>query len=204
MVIGGDDRGQAHTLEGVVAALLLLSSLVFALQSTAVTPLSASTSSQHIENQQQSMADGVLTIAQEEGALLDAVVYWDENSETFHGIGGGGYANDADYPPGFAFGELLAESFSERGIAYDVRIRYRTTEGEERERRLVYRGVPSDNAVTVSRVLTVYNDTRLVEADGSADTLTVNESAANFYMPPSSRGAGVYNTVRIELTVWRM
>jgi hypothetical protein len=200
----GGGRGQAHTLEGVVAALLLLASLVFALQSTAVTPLSASTSSQHIENQQQSMADGVISIAEEEGELLTAVVYWDESTESLHGIGGGGYANDGDYPSGFVLGDLLTESFSERGIAYNVWIQYRTPSGEQRERRLAYRGVPSDNAVTVSRVFTIYDDTPLAEADGTADSLTVSDAGANFYMPDSSPSTGTYNTVRVELTVWRM
>lgn len=199
-----DGRGQAHTLEGVVAGLLLLSSLVFALQSTAVTPLSASTSSQHIENQQESMADGVLSIAERDDGLLTAVVYWDETAEAWHGIGGGGYANDGDYPADFVLGELLTDSFSERGIAYNVWIQYRTADGSERERRLAYRGVPSDNAVTVSRVLTVYDDTPLAEADGSDDTLTVSDAGANFYMPDASPSTGTYNTVRIELTVWRM
>jgi len=200
----GGGRGQAHTLEGVVAALLLLASLVFALQSTAVTPLSASTSSQHIENQQESMADGVLSIAAEEGELLTAVVYWDESTESLHDIGGGGYANDGDYPSGFVLGDLLTESFSERGIAYNVWIQYRTPSGEQRERRLAYRGVPSDNAVTVSRVFTVYDDTPLAEADGTDDSLTVSDPGANFYMPDSSPSTDTYNTVRIELTVWRM
>jgi len=199
-----DGRGQAHSLEGVVAALLLLSSLVFALQSTAVTPLSASTSSQHIENQQASMADGVLSIAERDDELLTAVVYWDETNETWHGIGGGGYANDGEYPAGFVLGDLLTDSFSERGIAYNVRIQYRTAAGAERERRLAYRGVPSDNAITVSRVFTVYDDTPLAEQDGSEDTLTVSDPAANFYMPDATPSSGVYNTVRVELTVWRM
>ncbi|MFC7226282.1 hypothetical protein N0B31_02620 [Salinirubellus salinus] len=201
---GRRGRGQAHTLEGVVAALLLLASLVFALQSTAVTPLSASTSSQHIENQEQSMADGVLSIAEDDGDLLAAVVYWDETTESLHGIGGGGYANDGDYPAGFVLGDLLTESFSERGIAYNVFVQYRTADGAQRERRLVYRGVPSDNAVTASRVLTVYDDTPLAEADGSDDTLTVSDPGANFYMPDASPSTGTYNTVRVELTVWRM
>ena len=197
-------RGQAHTLEGVVAALLLLTSLVFALQSTAVTPLSASTSSQHIENQEESMADGVLSIAESEGTLLETVVYWNESTERFHASGGRGYSNDADFPSGFEIGDLFESSFSDRGIAYNVDVVYQDEEGETLERRLVYRGVPSDNAVTVSRVLTVYDDTALLERDGSADTLTVDDSLANFYMPDAAPDSPVYNTVRIELTVWRM
>lgn len=204
MLGSGGSRGQAHSLEGVVAAMLLLTSLVFALQSTAVTPLSASTSSQHIENQEESMADGVLSIAEADDVLYDTVVYWDESEERFHGSGGRGYSNDADFPDAFPMGDLFESSFSDRGIAYNVNVVYQTPDGEPFERRLVYRGVPSDNAVTVSRVLTLYDDTRLLEEDGTADSLSVSDSTANFYMPDASPESAVYNTVRVELTVWRM
>ena len=72
-------RGQIYTLEAVIAAVLLVSSLVFALQVTAVTPLSASTSNQHIENQQRASASGVLTAAEEAGILQDAVLFWNDS-----------------------------------------------------------------------------------------------------------------------------
>lgn len=67
-------RGQAHTLEAFAAALLLISGLIFALQATAVTPLSASTSNQHIQNQQQLIASDILTTSAENETLQDALL----------------------------------------------------------------------------------------------------------------------------------
>jgi len=60
-----DDRAQAHTLEAFAAAILLVAALTFALQATAVTPLSASTSNQHIENQQRAVATDLLATSAE-------------------------------------------------------------------------------------------------------------------------------------------
>lgn len=98
-------RAQVHTLESIVAGLLLMASVVFALQMTAVTPLSASTSSQHIENQQQASAEGVLAAAAESGALRRAVLYWDEQEGTFNGTTDG-TAYTVNAPPN-DFGTML-------------------------------------------------------------------------------------------------
>ncbi|MFC7173351.1 hypothetical protein ACFQL0_08225 [Haloplanus litoreus] len=89
-------RAQAHTLEAITAGMIVLASVVFALQVTAVTPLSASTASQHIENQQEASAAGVLDAARESGALHAAVRHWDETNGSLHGAGGGAYTTDAE------------------------------------------------------------------------------------------------------------
>lgn len=54
-------RGQIHVLEAIIAASLVLGAIIFALQATAITPLTVSSSDQHIETQNQKMATGVLT-----------------------------------------------------------------------------------------------------------------------------------------------
>ena len=79
-----DDRGQAHTVEAFIAALLLVSGLLFAMQATAVTPLSASTSNQHIENQQRALAGDLLSTAAADGSLTEAVLYWNATNRSFH------------------------------------------------------------------------------------------------------------------------
>ena len=84
-------RGQAHTLEAVVAALIVLAGIGFALQLTAVTPLSASTSSQHLENQLKATGQGVLASTAASGDLGRAVRYWNGSTEQFHG------ADNEDY-----------------------------------------------------------------------------------------------------------
>ncbi|WP_435195409.1 DUF7288 family protein [Natronomonas sp. EA1] len=202
------DRGQAHTLEGIIATIVLLSSLVYALQVTAVTPLSASTASQHIENQQQETARGFLAATEESGALREALLYYDSvGDEGFHGTGRRtAYVNDADFPAGFRFGTALAETFTQRGVAINVFLYHETGPGElSSPRPLVYRGAPSDNAVTASRLVTIYDDDVLLNADGTRSGTTVETAAANGrYFTTYNAPGDVYNVVRVEVVVWRM
>ena len=194
-------RGQIYTLEAVIAAVLLVSSLVFALQVTAVTPLSASTSNQHIENQQRASASGVLTAAQEAGALKDAVLFWNDSdsAKRYHGAGRREYYT-SDYPPN-EFGNITERAFAGRGLAVNIRI-YPYANSTDTTR-LVYRGEPSDNAVSASRTVTIYDDDNLTAPPSNQTTVT---DADNFdeAVPGDSSGNSVYNVVRVEVTVWRM
>lgn len=201
------DRGQAHTLEGVVAAILLLSSLTFALQVTAVTPLSASTSSQHIENQMQSTSEGVLAVAAEDDHLKDAVLYWgDEDGDdvyTFHDASDVYYENGA---PENEFGETLSTAFGGRSIAYNVYVSYQSGTGSWITQRMVYRGRPSDNAVSASRTVTLYDSDCMLDSNNETTSRCLtpgSDARENFYAPDIS-GNGLYNVVRVEVVAWRM
>ena len=189
-------RGQIYTLEAVIAAVLLVSSLVFALQVTAVTTLSASTSNQHIENQQRASASGVLTAAEEAGVLQDAVLFWNDSAEKYHDAGQLGYYT-SDYPPN-EFGNITERAFAGRGLAVNVLV---YPGDNEDATRLVYRGEPSDNAVSASRAVTIYDDDELTAPGPSPKA---NASSFDEAVPKDSTGNNVYNVVRVEVTVWRM
>ena len=190
-------RGQAYTLEAVIASLLLVSSLVFALQVTAVTPLSASTSNQHIENQQRASASGVLTAAQEAGVLKDAVLYWNDSAEEYDDAERLTYYTNS-YPPN-EFGNITERAFDGRGLAVNVLVYH--NESEEPSR-MVYRGEPSDNAVSASRTVTIYDDDDLTAPDATKTAGSANNFAD--VVPEDASGNSVYNVVRVEVTVWRM
>jgi hypothetical protein len=196
-------RAQAHTLEAVTAGMILLASVVFALQVTAVTPLSASTSSQHIENQQQSSAVGVLDTARETGALKAAVVHWDDTNGTLHGVSAGAYTTDAEINE-TRLGRMLLDTFQSRGVAFNVYVTYTGDTGTVDRTRFIYRGEPSDNAATATTSLALYDDDPLYDANGTATNTTVagSSSYANF-VPPGS-DTGLYNVVVVEVVVWRM
>jgi len=193
------DRGQAHTLEGVVAALLLLASVIFALQMTTVTPLSASTSSQHIENQQRSVASGVLSAAAERDGLEETVLYWNESDGDFHNTSSIGYYTSD--PPNTTLGGMLSRSFDQEGISYNLYVSFQSPSGKTIQNRVVYRGVPSDNAVSASRTVTLTDDDRLYDHDLRRTNVTLNESSS-FYA--QDVGTGVYNVVRVEVVAWRI
>jgi hypothetical protein len=193
-------RGQAHTLEAIVASLVLLTGLIFALQMTAVTPLSASTSSQHIENQQRAISDGLLATAAERNALKPALLYWDNSTTQYHNASETGLGVYASTPPNNTFGTMLERVFDERGIAYNVYVRFR---GDRSESPIiyVYNGRPSDNAVSASYTLTLTDDDHLYDTDGTRNETTLSEASG---FPVPDRGDNVYNTVRVEVVSWRI
>ena len=196
-----DDRGQAHTLEAFTAALLLVTGLIFATQATAVAPLSASTSNQHVENQVAIAAQDVLSTAGESGDLRAALLYYD----------GGGFvnaSNDGTYtgvpPESHPLHDPLAEAFGDRQIAFDIDVYYpedggNRTGGVE----MVDMGSPSDNAATASARVTLYGDDRF----GADDQYVLSEQgSAEYFAEPADgdRPAVLYTVVEVRITAWQM
>lgn len=202
------ERGQAHTLEAFTAALILLGSLVFALQATAVTPLSASTSSQHIENQQAAMGEGMLAAAAANDSLKESVLYFDDSSGCFHGSTACPSFAYTDGGPPTTFGETLNETFKDRGVATNVNVLYldeadgEAGVGDLEKRRMVNFGDPSDHAVTVRHTITLHDDDVLRDEDGELTETTLAD--ADFYAPNIDENGSVYNVVQVEVVIWRM
>ncbi len=197
-------RGQAHTLEAVVAAMLVLVGIGFALQLTAVTPLSASTSNQHLENQLEATGQGVLASAAESGDLGRAVRYWNGSTRQFHGADNGAYytTNLAEN----AFTRALQEAYGPRNVAYNVYVVYHTDDGTTERQRLVFQGRPSDHAVSASRTVTLTDDDELLDPDGTTNGTTLAEGEG-FYAPDAGTGSdqrALYNHVRVEVVAWRV
>ena len=204
------DRAQIHTLEAFIAALLLVGALLFATQATAVTPLSASTSNQHIENQQQQMADDVLAISADNGVLHDALTYWntsdgqdahfvnaDPDRSTYSSL----LSTEFDHPLAPAFGE----AFDEGVYAYNIDIRYIDEDGGFDSVRMVDMGTPSDNAVTATRSVTLFeNDTIWNDTAANGSTLGSLEYDESFWAPNVDSDGSVYNVVEVRVTIWRM
>ncbi|MEF8914048.1 DUF7288 family protein [Natronomonas sp.] len=210
------ERGQAFTLEAVAATIVIVTSLVFALQVTAVTPLSASTSNQHIENQQQLLGDGLLSAAAENGTLKQSILYWDPDANggegAFHCATGedgeytGGLEDSCNPPvagtpqptPPTAFGAALAESFGP-GVAVNVNVSYGGV-----PQRLQFLGQPTDNAVTATRTVVLYDDDRLVEENGDSGDRLEDLAADEFYVDNQDDSEDVYAVVEVEVVVWRI
>ncbi|UWG51401.1 putative pilin/flagellin [Halalkaliarchaeum sp. AArc-CO] len=195
-------RGQAHTLEAITAALLVLSAVVFALQVTAVTPLTGSTSSQHIENQQTEMAEGLLAAEDRQGTISETLRYWNESNGRFHGATGDGYT--AGGPP-TAFGEALNETFLDRGIAFNVQVRYvDPDDGSRGNQQIVDLGEPSDHATTATRLVTLYDSDPLIEADGNESETTTVGGGDLYVDHDVSTETDLFTVVEVEVVVWRM
>ncbi|GGL58724.1 DUF7288 family protein [Halocalculus aciditolerans] len=192
-------RGQAHTLEGVAAALLVVMSVLFAIQMTAVTPLTGSTANQHIENQEEAVARGVLAVTAENDSLRPAVLRWDTETNRFPNTSRG----EPYYGSNSSSTELedtLKATFSGNGIAFNVNFYYVTPSGERRQERFYYTGAPTSNAVTASRSVTLYDDDRLYDDGWTAATV----SSARYFAPDAAPNSHLYNVVDVEVVVWRM
>ena len=199
------DRGQAHTVEAFIAALLLISGLLFAMQATAVTPLSASTSNQHIENQQRAVAHDLLSTAAEDGTLKESVLYWNASDEgSFQDSPEAGYYTSAGSQTEFL--ESLNHTLQERRIAYNVRVRAHNTTGEPSVRTtpMVQMGQPSNNAVTASRTVTLYETDQLSVENGETLTNIEDDPDKAFYAPNTDDDSQLYNRLEVRITTWRM
>lgn len=195
-------RGQGHALEAIAAAFLLVASVSFALQMTAVTPLSASTSSQHVENQLRFSGTGLLTSTAESGGLSEAVRYWNDSNARFHDAPDGGYfTND---PPNNPLGNALNRTFDTRNVAYNVYLVYERPNGETKRTRMIYRGEPTDHAIRASRTVTIMDRDPLIDADGSVNRTVSVSNADTYVLPDAAAGRPVRNVVRVEVVAWRI
>lgn len=199
----GAESGQAHAIESLAASILILSTIVFAIQATAITPLTVSTSNQHIETQQQRMASGVLENAKytenpgSTSALKEAVLFWNTSNQQFYNASSEGYLGTY---PNNEFGDLLNGTFGDRRIATNIYLTYERPGVGSSTKQMLYMGEPSNNAVTATTNIVIYDDDALTAPGESG---TVNETNGYFAsnVNPSSN---VYNVVEVRIVVWRI
>lgn len=190
----GDNRGQAHTLEGVLAAFLLVFALVISLNIIAVTPLTASTTSQHIENQNQQKVSGLLKSTSETGELTNMVLYWDDKNETYHNTGEFSAYNT---PPNNKFGNLLQQSFTDKQYGLNMHIYY---DNSKERKQIINMGDPTDNAVTATTQHVIYDKDMMINKDGTERETVANDST--FYIQNEDSNSIVYSVITVEISVW--
>jgi hypothetical protein len=203
-----DDRGQAHTLEAFTAALLLVTGLIFATQATAVTPLSASTSNQHVENQASIAAQDLLSTTDASGDLEAALLYYDNGSF----VGATDEEGYAGMPPdSHPLHDPLTEAFGDRQIAFDIDVYYPEDGGDETlAAEMVDMGSPSDNAATASVRVALYEDDQLFDpGDDSGDESYSgprlrDEGDHDYFAGPVGGSDTLYTVVEVRITAWQM
>lgn len=198
------DRAQAHTLEAFTAALLLVTGAIFALQATAVTPLSTSTSNQYVENQERTMAEDLLAISAEDGTLKFALLDWNTSTNLWADVGDPGFFTGGG-PPN-EFGQRLDDAFLADRIAFNVYVIHRTADGSVVQDRLVFMGAPSDNAIVASQLVVVFDDDELTGP--SDETVASAATDGNFYAEDAFTGSmansTVFNVMEVRIVAWEM
>ena len=208
---GFGTRGQMFTLEGLASALVLLGALFLAIGSVVVTPTTGGDVDQSTQTDLQQQADDILLMtAQSESQDLSSLVrYWSQSQRTFAGATNPRIGYGSEQLPG-TFGELLNETFTQRSYFFNIELAYRPANLSTGTQtvRMAYRGEPSDDAVTASYTVTLYDNQTLTTDNASQnvelwqyDTNATN-SDDGYYPVPNAVEGPIYNVVEVRLLVW--
>lgn len=203
-----EDRGQTVTLEALVAALLLFAAVGFALTAVAITANTASVGDTELRNQHAEIGQGVLDAAVANGSLEAAILSWDEEGQRFHGtIPDNPDGTDIEPfhvgdPGNTTFGEKMEVMLWDQNRQFNVDLTFENENGELETQRLIEMGTPNEDAVRVSRTVTLYDDTPLVDEQGEARNTTLAEASDEFYAPNLDDEREIYNVIRVEVVIW--
>ena len=187
-----------HTLEAIMATTIMIAVLVFAVQATALTPLTSSTANAHIESQIHTLGQDMLTVLDHSAygtnsALKDQIIEWNGDEYVWTATSYCSRTNSSDILAG-PLTEMLELVVIENGIAHNIEFTFNTETGSSQTIPLIYNGDPSDNAVIISRKVLISNT-------DIEDAVTFASDTGIFDMDSST---DYYNIIDVKLTMWRM
>lgn len=208
------DRGQAYTLEGLVASVAVLTAVLYGLQVVDLGPWTSEATAETTELETQ--AEDVLDMAAEEGSLSRVVRCYPVGKDSFGG-GDPGNLSRRTY-----LERLLNQTFDEQDRDYNVYVAYWTDDGRERVTVSTNRSdagsgfvSPSDAAAVASRTVTVYDTEPLLanrsgrDCDGraappgSGSIADYNDvPGQQFYMEETAPDSTLYTVAEVRLVVW--
>lgn len=209
-----DTRSQAYTLEGVFAAVAVLTALVFGLQVVDVGPWTSDTAQQ--TSDVETRAEDLLDAADENGALDEAVRCYPLGKQVFDGSNITDSNGDVTAS---RFEVMLNQTFDQQDYQYNIYFTYVSSNGTQDQRFVSSNrsagdsGViaPSDSAAVARRTITIFDGdyTMTTDRSGAAPRdcgkrgqqirrlgeglLTYGDVATN---------SRLYNIVEVRLVVW--
>jgi len=190
------DNAQLYTVEGIAASIMMLLVVIFIIKAAPLSSSTSSTSNKNVEAQLELMGQDFLTILDygpnsSDSPLKGAIMEW----------GGQEFDGQKDLPSlpeplKEGLSDPLIEALGYEGIAYNLEVSYNTGTGVF-NRRMLWNGRPSDNAVTVTRKVTLHNKDLKYE------------NLRKIITDIDGNGTGLidtdfYNTVMVRLTLWRI
>ena len=96
---------------------------------------------------------------------------------------------------------MLNQTFTDRGFNVNVYVEHRSDDDwtETEVRPYVRRGIPTDNAVSATYTLALYDDMRLT-AGGGERLATLDETDS--FVEDLYPGRPLYNVVRVRVVIW--
>jgi hypothetical protein len=197
VVMFDDIRGQVMTLGAVVAAVLLMTGLLYAIS---VSPSSGERDvvEQLNNKQNEERVSDFVAVADKTGALKHAILSWNDGVSNWVGTPGSGY--HTRLPTSYELATPLDRIFATKGIAYNIEIEYTTSTGSTNIQRLVYQGTPGHHATVATTTYSLSDDTNLV-GPSSGQTL---KSASSYFAPDANPNSQRYNTVRVIIITWQV
>ena len=211
-----DERGQAFTLEGLIAAIVLLTAVLFALQAVVITPTTGGSVDRGVQAQVDQQLTDTMLVSAEDGNLSELVRYYtvvnadetcpwgqdecwyDETPGNESVYNSSTFADELD----FVIGDVLDEHFvNQSGKSYNVEFIYFDEGGENRTTKDVVRmgGARSDSAVSASYMVVLFEDQPLTAPDNDDDQVIAD---AESYPIENIEGEEFYNIVEVRVTVW--
>lgn len=195
-----DESGQMHTLEGIMSAGIMIMVMVFVVQGTSLTPLSSSSTNQHVQLELMNLGQDLLTTLDYNAGtnsispLKKSILSWNGMEYVWDGSRYVDVAsksvimnNDLTQTLNFALNGW--------GTAYDVEVIYIDFRGNVTSKKMIWNGNPSENSISVSKVVAIHNsdisryNTKFGEQTGIPDLDTTTD---------------FYNLLDVKLTLWRM
>lgn len=188
-----------HTLEAIMASLIMVAIIVYTVQATSLTPLTSSTANAHIEAQLQTMGQDMLNALSyspygQDSDLKTDLLNWDGEQYVWNGTVYKTVRTPTHELQDSSLAETLEFIAVKRGIAHNVHFGWVNEEGVSVSRRYIYNGDPSNNAVVISKRV------QLSDAD-VGDKISFE---ARTGIPDAGNGTDFYNMVNVRMTLWRM
>jgi hypothetical protein len=202
------EDAQMYTIEALAAAMIILFAVLFIVQAAPLTPLTTSAANEQVERQLAAYGKDLLTVLDyhtsyaEDSVLKTAILEWNGLEEEHDD----GLPPAASSEKGVTFNNTLIQALTGRGIAYNLVIEY-YDEGGLVSKKMVWNGKPSDNAVTVSRKIVIYDAVEDDYFTGDKYNATGYEYPATntwLYDYDQKSTSGFRNLINVKLTLWWM
>ncbi len=195
--IKNDTSAQLHTLEALMAVIIITGIIIFTVQATSLTPLTSSTANAHIEAQLQTLAQDMLIVLDhsqhgKNSSLKEDILNWNGEAYSWNSTA---YRSELNNTlTGSSTVDILKTVIVPKGIAHNVQFAVINDAGAVMTLNYIYNGDPSDNAVIVSR--------RVLLSD--SDIANTTQFRSNTGIADADTSTDFYNLIDVEMTLWRM
>ncbi|WMW21555.1 hypothetical protein RE476_09160 [Methanolobus mangrovi] len=191
-----DSCAQLHTLEALMALIIITGIIIFTVQATSLTPLTSSTANAHIEAQLQTLAQDMLTVLDHSqsghnSSLKEDILNWDGDEYAWNSTA---YHSELNNTLTSSSTEILKSVIVPKGIAHNVEFAVINDAGAVMTLPYIYNGEPSDNAVTVSRRILLSN----------SDISNSSQFQSYTGIADADTSTDFYNLIDVKMTLWRM